>query len=199
MNLRKICGVSLGCAVIRVAALGLPSAVQAAEPGPAALEVQIRRVSEKGVGEPIGTIKFSEGPAGLEITPSLHGLPAGVHGFHIHENPSCDPKEKDGAPVAALAAGGHYDPHKTGRHGGPGGGGHVGDLPALMVDADGTAHTKMELHGVRLADIVDRSVMIHAGGDNFSDTPAPLGGGGARIACGVVVPSGEGAHPSKRQ
>jgi Cu-Zn family superoxide dismutase len=28
--------------------------------------------------------------------------------------------------------------------------------------------------------------MIHAGGDNYSDQPVPLGGGGARIACGVV-------------
>jgi Cu-Zn family superoxide dismutase len=28
--------------------------------------------------------------------------------------------------------------------------------------------------------------MVHTGGDNYSDTPAPLGGGGARIACGVI-------------
>jgi Cu-Zn family superoxide dismutase len=28
--------------------------------------------------------------------------------------------------------------------------------------------------------------MIHEGGDNYSDKPKPLGGGGARIACGVV-------------
>jgi Cu-Zn family superoxide dismutase len=28
--------------------------------------------------------------------------------------------------------------------------------------------------------------MIHAGGDNHSDTPAPLGGGGGRMACGVI-------------
>jgi len=28
--------------------------------------------------------------------------------------------------------------------------------------------------------------MVHAGGDNYSDTPAALGGGGARMACGVV-------------
>jgi Cu-Zn family superoxide dismutase len=28
--------------------------------------------------------------------------------------------------------------------------------------------------------------MVHAGGDNYDDTPAPLGGGGARIACGIV-------------
>jgi Cu-Zn family superoxide dismutase len=28
--------------------------------------------------------------------------------------------------------------------------------------------------------------MIHAGGDTYSDMPAPLGGGGARLACGVI-------------
>ena len=31
-----------------------------------------------------------------------------------------------------------------------------------------------------------KSVVIHAGGDNYSDQPQPLGGGGARIACGVI-------------
>lgn len=28
--------------------------------------------------------------------------------------------------------------------------------------------------------------MIHAGGDNYADQPAPLGGGGPRLACGVI-------------
>jgi Cu-Zn family superoxide dismutase len=28
--------------------------------------------------------------------------------------------------------------------------------------------------------------MVHAGGDNFADHPQPLGGGGPRIACGVI-------------
>jgi Cu-Zn family superoxide dismutase len=28
--------------------------------------------------------------------------------------------------------------------------------------------------------------MIHVGGDNHADHPAPLGGGGARLACGVI-------------
>ena len=28
--------------------------------------------------------------------------------------------------------------------------------------------------------------MIHAGGDNFADTPEKLGGGGARLACGAI-------------
>jgi Cu-Zn family superoxide dismutase len=29
--------------------------------------------------------------------------------------------------------------------------------------------------------------VIHGGGDNYSDSPQPLGGGGARVACGVVA------------
>jgi Cu/Zn superoxide dismutase len=37
-----------------------------------------------------------------------------------------------------------------------------------------------------VAEIRGRSIMVHTGGDNYSDTPAPLGGGGARIACGVI-------------
>jgi Cu-Zn family superoxide dismutase len=28
--------------------------------------------------------------------------------------------------------------------------------------------------------------MIHAGGDNYADAPAPLGGGGPRIVCGLI-------------
>ena len=28
--------------------------------------------------------------------------------------------------------------------------------------------------------------MVHMGGDNHSDHPAPLGGGGARVACDVI-------------
>ncbi len=35
-------------------------------------------------------------------------------------------------------------------------------------------------------EIRERSVVIHAGGDNYQDTPKALGGGGKRIACGVI-------------
>ena len=39
---------------------------------------------------------------------------------------------------------------------------------------------------IKLSEIKGRSLMIHAGGDNYSDDPKPLGGGGARVACGVI-------------
>ena len=34
----------------------------------------------------------------------------------------------------------------------------------------------------------NHALIIHAGDDNYADTPTPLGGGGQRIACGVVCP-----------
>ena len=148
--------------------------------------VKVNKVNEKGVAEEIGTIKFSDTDKGMSLTPSLKGLTAGVHGFHIHQNPDCGAKEKDGKMTAALAAGGHYDPSKTEKHEGPHGKGHAGDLPGLDVAADGTASKMMAVPHLKVADILGRSVMIHEGGDNYSDQPKPLGGGGARVACGVI-------------
>jgi Cu-Zn family superoxide dismutase len=39
---------------------------------------------------------------------------------------------------------------------------------------------------LKLADVRKRSLMVHAGGDNHSDHPASLGGGGVRVACGAI-------------
>ncbi|HEY4737664.1 MAG TPA: superoxide dismutase family protein, partial [Xanthobacteraceae bacterium] len=63
---------------------------------------------------------------------------------------------------------------------------HKGDMPVLTVDAGGKATKAVVVPHLTVADVKGRSIMIHAGGDNYSDQPAPLGGGGARIACGVV-------------
>lgn len=143
-------------------------------------------ITPEGVGASIGTIEAEDTTDGLTLTPDLTGLPPGEHGFHVHQNPDCGPGMKDGQPVAGLAAGGHWDPENTGKHLGPGGGGHKGDLPRLAVANDGTATAPMTVPGLSVADLEGRSLMIHAGGDNYSDEPKPLGGGGARIACGVV-------------
>jgi Cu-Zn family superoxide dismutase len=150
------------------------------------MTVTVNSVTAQGAGASIGTILFHDTDKGLEVSPKLMGLTPGDHGFHIHENPDCGPKEKDGQMVAALAAGPHFDPGHSGKHLGPHGGGHKGDLPKLEAGADGIASKAVVVPGVKVADIRNRSVMIHAGGDNYSDTPAPLGGGGARVACGVI-------------
>jgi len=148
--------------------------------------VPMNLVTEQGVGKGIGTVTISEGPAGLVFTPQLTDLAPGVHGFHVHQNADCAAGMKDGKSVPGLAAGGHYDPASAGKHDGPHGKGHLGDLPSLTAGADGKASTAVTAPRLKMADVKDRSLMIHAGGDNYADQPAPLGGGGARVACGAI-------------
>ena len=143
-------------------------------------------VNAKGTGATLGTVRIVETAFGMVFQPALKGLAPGLHGFHVHENPSCAPVVKDGVGTAAMAAGGHYDPAGSKRHGEPWGDGHLGDLPALYVAPDGGATNPVLAPRLKLADMAGRSLMVHAGGDNHADHPAPLGGGGARVACGAV-------------
>jgi Cu-Zn family superoxide dismutase len=148
--------------------------------------VSMNLVTEQGIAKGIGTVTISEGPAGLVFTPQLTDLAPGVHGFHVHQNADCAAGMKDGKMVPGLAAGGHYDPANTAKHEGPHGKGHLGDLPSLTVGADGKAVTPVSAPRLTMADVKGRTLMIHAGGDNYADQPAPLGGGGSRVACGVI-------------
>ncbi|MRI32294.1 superoxide dismutase [Endozoicomonas sp. OPT23] len=148
--------------------------------------VRVYQVSPGGIGAGIGTVKvLPASGGGIRLVPDLHDLEPGDHGFHVHENGSCEAGEKGGKKIAAFAAGGHYDPKKTGRHSGPEGNGHLGDLPVLDVDDRGFAVTPVVAKRLTMADMKGRTLMIHSGGDNYSDNP-PMGGGGARIACGVI-------------
>jgi len=143
-------------------------------------------IDEKGVGKSIGTITAADSQDGVIFTPQLSELQPGIHGFHIHENANCSSAEQDGKRIAGLAAGGHYDPGKTGSHQGPYGEGHLGDLPVLYVGNDGKATLPVLAPRFDIVDVKGRSIIIHAGGDNYSDKPEKLGGGGSRIACGII-------------
>lgn len=176
MTLRPL----LAAALIACAPL---SAALAAE---ASATVTLKVATPQGDGGPVGTVTMEETKYGLVFTPKLTGLPPGLHGFHVHANPSCAAGEKDGKPVPADGAGGHLDPRKTGKHGEPWGEGHLGDLPPLYVNGEGEASQPVLAPRLKLADVKGHALMVHAGGDNHSDHPAPLGGGGARIACGVI-------------
>ena len=172
-------------AIIGAAVLAAAAIVFAA-PASADVTVKVFKITDKGQTDQVGTIRFFDGPKGLQIQPRLNGLPPGPHGFHIHENRSCAAKANpQGVMTPGLGAGGHYDPSKSGKHLGHTGDGHLGDLPVLIVAADGSAREMLTAPRLKVADTKGRSVIIHAGGDNYSDQPAALGGGGARIACGL--------------
>ncbi|MDD9174046.1 superoxide dismutase [Aliivibrio finisterrensis] len=138
-------------------------------------------------GNTVGYISAVQNDYGVVFTPSLLGLPQGLHGFHIHENASCDTLTKGDKTILGGAAGGHYDPMKTEKHGFPwSNDNHLGDLPPIYVDMNGKAQQPVLSPRITLANLSGRSVMIHAGGDNHSDHPHILGGGGARLVCGVI-------------
>jgi superoxide dismutase, Cu-Zn family len=175
---RIICDAVAGAAIVATA--GAASA--------ATKDVPVNAINASGIGTEIGTITFKDTPQGMLIEPKLSSLPPGPRGFHIHENANCGPGPgNNGQPAAGMAAGGHYDPGATKKHRGPyEGDSHLGDMPVLVVDKDGTATLPGLAPRLKVSDLTGRAVMIHVGSDNYDDTPAPLGGGGGRIACGVV-------------
>jgi Cu-Zn family superoxide dismutase len=111
------------------------------------------------------------------------GVRAGTYGAHVHAVGRCD------APDFA-SAGPHWNP--TGeQHGGSNPQGmHMGDLPNLMVDADGRGKLEITLPGTRLVagssammDADGAAIVIHERADDYRTDPS--GNSGARIACGV--------------
>ena len=168
--------------VIMITALLVLSGSASAEQ----IVVQMNLISDQGIGASIGSVTLTDTPQGLTLAPALGGLTPGNHGFHIHEKPECTAGLMDGKPAPGLAAGGHYDPASAGKHEGPVGNGHLGDLPVLKVGADGKATETVVAPRLKTGEVKGRSLMIHAGGDNYADVPEKLGGGGGRIACGVI-------------
>jgi Cu-Zn family superoxide dismutase len=162
------------------------SACAVAAAAPVELHATMNMLTDAGVGAPAGTVTITENSHGLVFTPALTGLPPGLHGFHVHEVGNCEAAQKDGKMAAGMAAGGHYDPKSSKHHGQPWGDGHLGDLPALYVDNAGAATSPVLAPRLKLADVKGRALMIHAGGDNYADKPAALGGGGARVVCGMI-------------
>lgn len=170
-----LCGTAAICVVL---ATGVATAASAPT------VVDITRISSSGVGEKIGTVTITEGKKGLSFRVAVKGLPAGRHGFHLHAVGNCGPAQKDGKPEAGAAAGDHYDPDGMKSHRGPRGTGHKGDLPVLTANKREIAQT-VTAPRLKLADVRGKALVIHEGGDNYTDRPEN-GGGAGRIACGVV-------------
>lgn len=171
-----------GAVLLSCAVLLAPAVASAAD-----ITVPVHQISAAGVGGAIGTLRAVDTRQGLMIKARVSTLAPGAHGFHVHENPSCGAQVPGGQTGAGLAAGGHFDPDRAARHEGPDGHGHKGDLPALRVDDKGRGGPAVIAPRLKVADLLGRSIVIHAGGDNYSDQPAALGGGGARVACAVVA------------
>ncbi len=131
-------------------------------------------------GASAGTVVIKETKYGLLFTPNITGAKEGLRGFHVHVKADCGDN--------GMAAGGHFDPKNTSKHLGPfNDSGHLGDLPAVYVNANGSVTLPVLAPKLKhIAQIKNHALMLHAGGDNYSDTPELLGGGDGRMICGVI-------------
>jgi len=166
---------------IVVAAAGLASAG-----GPAAAQEAVTAKAEfvNMTGERNGSATLTGMADGVLIELEVTGLPPGQWvGFHVHETGKCEAAAKH------ESAGGHFDPggkeHGYKAPGGP----HVGDMPNLHVEADGTVRAQVFNSAIRLGegdnDVIGRALMIHGGPDDYQSQPS--GKSGARHACAVIL------------
>ena len=147
--------------------------------------IDINRISDKGVGEKIGTVVVGKDAAGgVSFKIDVKGLPPGERGFHVHEKGDCGPAIDKGKITAGAAAGPHYDPDGKKSHKGPKGAGHKGDLPALKGSANGISQI-VSAPRLDWSDIQGRALVIHEKADNYTDKPEN-GGSARRVACGVI-------------
>lgn len=110
-------------------------------------------------------LSFDDGTSDVKVNVTLPASLAGFHGFHIHSVGQC---------VAPFTtAGGHLgeDPADVGhRHRN-----HDGDLPVLLVNADGRAAARFASDRISFAKLRDgdgSAFIIHAWPDNYANIPA---------------------------
>ena len=170
-------------AIVAAAAVVSCPSVHAAE-----ASANLHHITGGGEAEPVGSVTFTDSEYGLIVTPALENLQSrGLHGTHIHANPDCGATRMGDHMMPGGAAGGHYDPEQAGRHAGPYGDGHLGDLPNLTVEDDGSAATPVLAPRLTVADLEGRAVMVHAEVDRYDDHGTHHHGkGGMRMYCGVI-------------
>lgn len=100
---------------------------------------------------------------------------------HIHEHPGCGDMGKD--------AHGHWNPTNV-KHGKWGSAEfHSGDIGNVELDGEGKGSMELEtdrwtIGGDSTTNILNRSVIVHGGVDDF--TTQPTGNAGNRIGCGII-------------
>ena len=128
-----------------------------------------------------GTVTAVQETSGVYVvTVDLEGVPAGIHGIHLHETGDCSAED-------FSSAGGHLagdKDHGVKAENGP----HPGDMPNATVGDDGVlsvVNFKTDLTADMLSDEDGTGFIVHAGEDDYTSQPA--GDAGGRIACAVLV------------
>ena len=181
---RLRCRLSARCAaLVLVAGCSHGGSSDGGSPAPRAIA---SGTFHNAAGERVGLATLGDSAGTLRLGISASQLSPGPHGLHFHAQGSCTPPD-------FASAGPHFNPDQR-KHGrlnpdGP----HLGDLPNLIVSADGSADTSFAVPKA-LAEPGPQSllqpggtaVVIHASADD--ERTDPSGESGERVACAVIAP-----------
>lgn len=137
-------------------------------------------------GMPTGEARLISVGNRVELAVSVAGLTPGEHGFHLHTTGRC-------ALPDFTSAGGHLNPSGEGHGLLDNDGNHLGDLPNLTVQANGTASAQIAIDGTpsyvvdQVFDADGTAIVIHADADDGRTDPS--GNAGSRMRCGVLTRS----------
>ncbi len=158
------------------AAAGVPPAAASAAPT-AVIVVRDAGGTEKA------RANLTQDSQGLKVAVQAMGMAPGTYGIHLHMVGRCDAPD-------FTSAGGHWNPtgamHGMNAPQGP----HHGDLPNLVIGADGRGRLDFTIAGGSLTgaqgllDADGGALLIHAQADDYRTDPS--GNSGARIACGIA-------------
>lgn len=134
-------------------------------------------------GRVVGRATVAQESGGARVVIEVENMAAGTYGAHIHRTGRCEGP-------AFESAGAHWNP--TGQQHGfrnPSGR-HRGDLPNLVVGANGRGRLAFTIRAAQvrgengMLDADGAAIMLHAQPDDYRTDPS--GNSGARIACGVL-------------
>jgi Cu-Zn family superoxide dismutase len=161
------------CSLVLASAFALTAATASAEP----VTVELKT----GAGASAGKATLTDTPKGVLMKVEAKGLTPGWHGLHFHAKADCSKAD-------FTSAGGHTHSAEKAVHGllNPDAN-ETGDLPNLYAGADGAGNAEVFSSLTTLKTLKDAdgsAIVIHAAADDHKTQP--IGGAGARVACGEI-------------
>lgn len=174
-----------------------------------ATEPEAKAKLRNAASAPVGDVTFRAKRSATEVRVKLTAPEAiarnAFHGFHIHANSDgangegCQADATRASSTWFVSADGHW------KADGQDHAGHLGDMPSVLINADGSAEMTFMMAKTDLKALKGKAVILHAGADNFGNVPVGTaenqytansaaattatkntGNSGDRVACGVI-------------
>ena len=170
-------------ALLGLAGMAVAGCARDGDVEPVSSATEARAEIRDAAGRVVANASASQAGGRLRVLVEGAGLAPGIYGAHFHSTGRCDPPGFE-------SAGPHWNPTNR-QHGSQNPQGqHLGDLPNLLVGANGEGSFELGISGAELTagsgPLLDRdgaALVIHASPDDYVTDPS--GNSGARIACGV--------------